>query len=569
MNTSETSDRRETVPTHESASKGHIALWVILAALILVNYTWTFHDIVRAWIEREQLTLGLVILAAALYLIWDRRHEFTAESIKPTRWGLAFVVFSFLLLFIGTRAGLVLAAGISGVFLRGVSLVVCLCGLFIFLFGWQAMKPFWLPAILLLFIYPENYFTAYWVPLRLQTLAVVISEKVVALLGNVVVREGHVLETPGFSANVVEACSGIRSLMTVVPTAIFIGAYGLRRPATRLALVLLAIPMTILANVFRVSISIILGIYVSPKAAEGFFHYFAGMGIFAVALIGLLLLLKLLRMAEGPDKDDSESSDADVESEGYKPSKTSISMPPLRPSAIAIFAIIILRLIYQALEINRLRANTRKYAHSSIENIPVRIGKWRGKNLHLDEEVIRFRSPCQWLFRTYEAPGEPPIEVLVFYWKPNSGGILERRDHNPEGCGIYHGMKLKWKKEAEVRPSSADLPAVKVNVNALEGPMGTILITWWQQEGFQPPKEFDGPKTYLGRAIFGLKTIFWPQDSKGPELAFQLVTRLGASPERIMSAHAGFASLFIPEIANAAALGSIADKEHGAETIPD
>lgn len=538
------------IPKLEPAPPGgshrrRLAPWIILAALFLLTYAWTFRDLVSGWISRDRLVLGLVVLAGAAFLAWDRREDVARAPVKPSRWGLALIVLSLLLLFVGTRVGLASLGGMTSVFLRGVSVVAFLCGAVLLLYGWGAMMPLWLPALLLLFMYPENYLTSYWVPLRLQTLAAVICENVIALLGIAVVREGHVLETAGFSANVQEACSGIRSLMTVVPTAIFISAYGLHRPGPRAALVLLAVPVTILANVVRVTVTVLVGIYIGKAAAVGFFHYFAGLGIFILCLAGLLLLLRVLRLLE-PGPASVEEVNSGTPSRGASGFSRRASWPPLLDSRVlALAGFLVIGSLYQGLEAYTVDAAARKYPDAPLAGIRRRIGKWVAQDLEIDEATVRARKPTEWLYREYRAPGQPPIQVLVLYWKPGSGTFRERREHGAEACAQYHGLKQEWTETAEVPTKSALLPTVLLRSSVFSHASGSILVTSIQQIGLTRTTYVSG--SYLDRLAFRARGVLSGRELHSCMLVFQFVTDVGASVDRIASAHERFASWFVGE----------------------
>ena len=99
-----------------------MALLAALGFLFLLDYAWTFHDLLRGWIDRDRLVLGLIVLAGAAFLVRDRRKELARARVKPSRWGLAVLAVSLVLLLVGVRAGVVFRGGMSSVFMRGVSL---------------------------------------------------------------------------------------------------------------------------------------------------------------------------------------------------------------------------------------------------------------------------------------------------------------------------------------------------------------------------------------------------------------------------------------------------------------
>jgi exosortase len=515
----------------------------VLAATVL-GYAWTARDLARGWVATDGLWVGLMVLAAIGFLIWDRRETIARTPVRPGAWGAVLAGAALGLLLLGTRASLVF--GMTSVLIRGVSLLAFLWGAALLLWGPGLARHLALPTLLALFLFPENYVTAYWVPLRLQTLTAVLSERIVALLGNVVVREGHVLETPGFSANVMEACSGIRSLTTVVPTAIFLSAYLLRRPATRVALVLLAVPLTVLANVFRVSLTVLLGTHVGRRAAEGFFHYFAGLGIFLFCLAGLILLVRVLRHAEpAPDaaSEDQPSPDPAADA-SFEPAR----ILRARPLAL-LLALSLAGVAWQGWELYRIRRARVIYAPKPLEAIPERIDGRRGAPQPVDERTIALRKPSDVLHRRYAAPGHAPIDLVILYWLPEAGTMLSRRMHGPELCAPFHGLSEKWHRTLTLRPFGRDKETVEVHCGAFETGGRRILVTWWQQAGTEGLGRLHWPKGYFAWLGFGLKTL-WRGELTAPEFAFQLVTPVaGAGEAETVKSHRRFAEALLADLA--------------------
>ena len=105
-----------------------------------------------------------------------------------------------------------------------------------------------------------------------------------------IMREGNVLILPGMRLEVVEACSGIRSLMSLLALAAGYGYVVERSVAVRWFMVIAMVPLAIVSNGLRIMITAIMAHYIGPKAAEGFMHEFSGWVIFVVATVLFLLL---------------------------------------------------------------------------------------------------------------------------------------------------------------------------------------------------------------------------------------------------------------------------------------
>jgi len=529
-----------------------LCLWVGVGLIGLLNYAWTIRDLTLGWIETGRLVFGLVIVVATVILVRDRWPQIRREPVRPSSWGWAFLAFSFVSLFVGTRADLVFVRGMTSVFLRGLSLISLLCGVVLLTAGRAAMRHLWMPALLLAFMYPENALTSYWVPLRLQTLAAILSDRAIALIGIPVIREGHVLETAAIAANVEEACSGIRSLSTVVPTAIFISAYGLRRFWTKLALIVLAVPVTLFANVVRVVVTILVGTYVSTRAAQGFFHYFAGFGIFVFCLLILLVLwdaLQGLEMRRG-GRTQTRGRGLNRAASQPGPAGWQAGRRVLRRGALAVSAFLVLGIAYQGLEIGCVMAARHRPRARPLASIPASIGKWTSVTLPDPEDLERGRHVSDAMFREYRAPGEPAIRVNLLYWRTGEGTFLGRRAHLPESCYPFHGMAELWSKTEQLKTGSELLPEVEVRTSAFAAPGGPVIVTSWQQAGLRggelKRRAYTGK---IGQLIYGLREILRIKSDYPAEIAIQLSTSEGGPEDRIVSAQKRLASLLIRQAA--------------------
>jgi exosortase len=119
-----------------------------------------------------------------------------------------------------------------------------------------------------------------------------------SLSGVPVLREGNVIQLPVMSLEVVKACSGIRSLMSLGTLAIIYGYFLEPRVGRRVLLALSAIPIAVVANGLRVMGTGLLGQYWSPEKAEGFFHSFSGWVIFVLSLLLLFGVHGAMRLVD-------------------------------------------------------------------------------------------------------------------------------------------------------------------------------------------------------------------------------------------------------------------------------
>jgi exosortase len=191
---------------------------------------------------------------------------------------------------------LVYLAGVVGseLFLTRVSLIGVVAGTVVFLFGLRHLRVLALPIGLLFLMIPPPAIVFNQITFPLQLLASQLGEGVIAAAGVPVLREGNILHLPSRSLELVEACSGIRSLVSMLMLAIVLGYFTEQRLWIRVAIVVAAVPIAVLANAIRVAGTGLVSYWGSPAAAEGFFHSFSGWIVFIVAFLGLLAFHRLV-----------------------------------------------------------------------------------------------------------------------------------------------------------------------------------------------------------------------------------------------------------------------------------
>jgi exosortase len=181
------------------------------------------------------------------------------------------------------------------VFTSRISILILLAGMILFLAGGELLRALSFPLGFLVLMIPIPVIIYNQITFPLQLLASRVATCWLELLRVPVLREGNVLVLPDYSLQVVEACSGIRSLMTLITLAVAYGYLAERRPWARYALALMMIPIAIVANAVRVMGTGILVYQFGPGVAEGPFHEFSGWIIFLAALALMLVCHRILK----------------------------------------------------------------------------------------------------------------------------------------------------------------------------------------------------------------------------------------------------------------------------------
>jgi exosortase len=264
-----------------TGSRRHVVL--ALAGLVAA-LAWVYSDVmsslVRQWSSDDNYSHGFFVLPLAAYFAWERREALARATRRPSLIGALVVAGSLLML----------VAGVLGaeLFLTRVSIIGVLAGSVLFIWGREHFRILAFPICFLLLMVPLPAIIFNQLAFPLQLLASRVGEGAIALAGIPVLREGNVLQLPTRSLEVAEACSGIRSLVSLGMLAIVLGYFTERRTGARILIALAAVPIAILANAARVAGTGLASEWVSPAAAEGFFHTFSGWLMFVVAFAGLL-----------------------------------------------------------------------------------------------------------------------------------------------------------------------------------------------------------------------------------------------------------------------------------------
>jgi exosortase len=261
-----------------------------IGALLGVGFFTAYFDVMRtlveAWSTDDNYSHGFLIVPLALYLTWERRERFLGQAAKPSLVGLVVVLASLL----------VLAAGVLGseLFLTRISLVGSLVGAVLFLQGWGRLRVLAFPLVFLLLMIPLPAIIFNQIAFPLQLLASRVGEQTLTSLDIPVLREGNVLILATTTLEVAEACSGIRSLVSLLTLGIMFGYFADSRQWVRLAIAFSTIPVAIAANGLRVAGTGIAAHQFGPEAAEGFFHTFSGWLVFIAAFAMMLALQRLI-----------------------------------------------------------------------------------------------------------------------------------------------------------------------------------------------------------------------------------------------------------------------------------
>jgi len=263
--------------------------WQAIVLLVLVG--WLYFSILgrlaQQWTHDPNFSHGFFVPAFSLFVLWQERGRLSALPVKPSWTGLPIVLLALCVLVLGNLG--------AELFLSRTSLLVLMAGLVIFFLGWQYFRAVLFPWAFLLLMIPIPSILFNQITFPLQLLASKVASDVLPLAGVPVLREGNVIGLPLMQLEVAEACSGIRSLLSLATLTIIYGYLMESRIWIRVLLAIASVPIAVAANSFRIVGTGLLVQYWDPEKAEGFFHLFSGWLIFVMSLAMLFALHKLLR----------------------------------------------------------------------------------------------------------------------------------------------------------------------------------------------------------------------------------------------------------------------------------
>jgi len=258
--------------------------WKTLVLLILIAWLYipVLVPLARQWWLDPNFSHGFFVPLFSGFVVWQQRSRLAANRNAPSFWGLPIILAALFMLVLGVFG--------AELFLSRTSLILLIAGLVVFFLGWKMLRAVLFPLLFLILMVPIPAIVLNQITFPLQIFASKVAAWSLPLCGVPVLREGNIINLPAMPLEVADACSGIRSLLSLTTLAIMYGYLLEKRVLLRVVLALASIPIAIAANGFRIFGTGLLVQYWDPEKAEGFFHQFSGWLIFVVSLLLLFAL---------------------------------------------------------------------------------------------------------------------------------------------------------------------------------------------------------------------------------------------------------------------------------------
>jgi len=385
---------------------------LLLLGIYYSSFTWLVtHD----W-EKEAYSYCWLILPVVLFLIWLKRDELASMPSKPSWAGLLPVGLGIVFFWLGELGG--------EYFTMYVSSWLILVGLFLLHLGWKKLKIIGFALFFILTMFPVPDFINTRLMLQLRLISSKLGVAIINLFGLPAYRQGNIIDLGFAQLQVVDACSGLHSLISLVVLCLLLVYFFKDHIWKRAVLLFSSIPLAIATNSMRIAMTAIIHKYFGAKVAEGFFHGFSGLLIFAICIPVLFIEMKLLeKLPPVQSESSSEHRKAETSSSeinpGQKSTKGSGRKAILQP--VFIFAVILLG---ATLAISHTVDFREKIpAKKNLDQFPLTLGGWNAdRHQSMAQKFIDRLDLSEYVIADYRNRSGKSINFYVAYYESQRKG---------------------------------------------------------------------------------------------------------------------------------------------------
>jgi exosortase len=269
----------------------HAALVYVQAGIVVLLAAWLYGPfalrMASQWWHDPNYTHGFFVPVFSLFLLWERRAKLVTLRIDPAWSGLVILVFALMTLVVGTIK--------SGFFLYRVSVLLFIAGMVVFLAGWKHLAAISFPLAFLFLMIPSPTLMEQ-ITFPLQIIASKTASFLLMLAGVPAIREGNIILLPSAQLEVAEACSGIRSLFSLLTLTIVYGHLAETKIGVRVLLAFMAVPISVFANALRIAFTGLMVEGWGVERAQGTIHALSGWFVFVASLALVFLMHRLVHI---------------------------------------------------------------------------------------------------------------------------------------------------------------------------------------------------------------------------------------------------------------------------------
>ncbi|TRZ88379.1 MAG: VPLPA-CTERM-specific exosortase XrtD [Methanosarcinales archaeon] len=420
--------------------------------------------VINDW-EREEYSYCYLIPFIVIYLIWLKREELIAFDSRPSWWGLLPILLGLAFFWLGELGGEYLTLYISFWLV-----VVGLCWIHL---GWKKLKAFAFPSVFALTMFPLPSFLLTKLTLNLRLISSQLGVAMIQLYGMPAYREGNIIDLGFTQLQVVEACSGLHSLISLVVLCLLLVYFFKASFWKRAVLFISSVPVAIFANSIRIALTAVLYKYFGPGVAQGFFHGFSGWLIFVFCIPVLLLEMKILEKLPPVTSTTSDPGEA----QGSKPKAQSNEAVIQRSWLNARFVVVVILLTATVALSHGIEFREEIPSSKPFSEFPLNIGEWSADQRQgMEQKFIDALDLSDYVIADYENDAGKQVNFYVAYYKSQSKG---KSIHSPETCLPGSGWIFKQAGAVTIPCSSGDKRSIYVNRAVMEKDGHKQLVYYW------------------------------------------------------------------------------------------
>ncbi len=469
-----------------------------VAAALAFLYAGVLTKLGADWWTDENYSHGLLVPFVIGYIVYANFDDLKNATGKARfGFGLALIFAALFLLFAGTLG--------AELFTQRISLIVMLAGIIVYFFGAKILKMLVVPFVLLLLAIPIPQIIFNRIAFPLQIYASQTAIWGIRLFTIPSVRKGNIIEilptgaTQIIALEVVEACSGIRSLMTLVTLALVLAYFTRAKNHSSgegektfdflknkdfwraVILMLSAIPIAIFTNAARVTATGVLTFYYGKRATESVWHDLSGWLVYLAALILLILANFIVgKILNRKSESGGQISNINMPPAAFSPQLLFSAAP--RPPRHARFYLLIVVLVAGGIFINWFNQRGEiEVSRKPLSEIPVQIGDWRqkGDEIRFSAQTETVLRATDYTMREYLAPDGRLANLYVGYYATQRTGATY---HSPQNCLPGAGWIMTAPELVEIKSAGGE--SFTANKFIIEnGIYKEVLIYWYQGRG--------------------------------------------------------------------------------------
>jgi exosortase D (VPLPA-CTERM-specific) len=442
--------------------------WLLLLVASAIPVFWLgFVSLGQAWMTAEY-SHGPLIPLISLYLFLRELRTVPAPASAPTDRGPGIAVIALALLF-GLFGNLVQIPD-----LVTYAFIIWVGGVVLTVMGWERGRRHQLPVLHLIFMLPLPQFVFWKLTIFLQLVSSQVGVWFVELMGVPVFLEGNVIDLGVYKLQVAEACSGLRYLFPILSFSYLFGILYKGPFWHKAVLFLMAAPLTVLMNSFRIGMIAVLVNSYGISHAEGFLHFFEGWVIFGACIVVLFLTaIALQRLTPNPLP---LADTIDLDTKGFSVQmRRALAVMPSRALAGAA----LLSLAVGAAFVLAPAPERQVVDRDTFQLFPRDIGAWSGVSEKLDPETEAVLGATDYINATFVAPGESSVNIFAAWYESQTEG---EGLHSPEVCLPVGGWEV-----FSIDPTPISIPGTvygdfMVNRAVIQKGMSKQLVYYWFEQ---------------------------------------------------------------------------------------